>query len=204
MAIILEGRRSPFDHRLMRAMFEARKSVFVDLLKWDVPVVDGRYEIDQFDDDFATYVIVTDHEGRHLGSARLLQTMRPHILDTLFPNLCADRPPRGAGILEITRFCLDRDQHATDRRIARNRLVSAMVDYAIDQGIHAFTGVAEHNWLQQVLDFGWRCKPLGQPREIGGRMLGAIRIEIEENTPALLAWNNIYAPDMLQCALEAA
>jgi acyl-homoserine lactone synthase len=205
MAIIMVGRRNPFEHRLMRAMFEARKSVFVDLLKWDVPVVDGRFEMDRFDDDLAVYVIVTDPEGRHLGSARLLQTMRPHILDTLFPNLCADRPPRGAGILEITRFCLDRDRHATERRIARNRLVSAMVDYAIDNGIHAFTGVAETSWLQQVLAFGWKCKPLGLPRSVNGRMLGAIRIEIEENTPALLSWNDIYAPDMLQkCALEAA
>jgi acyl-homoserine lactone synthase len=204
MAIILEGRRNHFEHRLMRAMFEARKSVFVDLLKWDVPVVDGRYEIDRFDDDDAVYVIVTDPDGRHLGSARLLQTMRPHLLDTLFPSLCADRPPRGAGILEITRFCLDREQSATERRVARNRLVSAMVDYAIDNGLHAFTGVAEIGWLQQILAFGWRCRPLGLPRSIGGRMLGAVRIEIEENTPALLSWNDIYSPDMLQCALAVA
>ncbi|MDB5722223.1 MAG: N-acyl-L-homoserine lactone synthase [Alphaproteobacteria bacterium] len=204
MAIIMEGRRNHSDHRLLRAMFEARKRVFVDLLRWDVPVLDGRYEIDQFDDENAIYVIVTDGEGRHRGSARLLPTMRPHILDTLFPQLCADRPPRGAGIFEITRFCLDREQDATSRLIARNRLVSAMVDYAIDNGIHAFSGVAEVGWLQQILAFGWRCSPLGLPRQIGGRMLGALRIEIGENTPALLSWNKIYAPDMLQGALEAA
>jgi LuxR family quorum-sensing system transcriptional regulator CciR len=39
-------------------MFAARKSVFVDLLKWDVPVLEGRYEVDQFDDQHATYLIV--------------------------------------------------------------------------------------------------------------------------------------------------
>ena len=204
MAIILQGRRNPFDHRLMRAMLAARKEVFVDLLKWDVPVYAGRYEIDQFDDDFATYVIVTGEDGRHLGSARLLPTMRPHILDTLFPGLCADKPPRGAGIYEITRFCLDRNQGATERRIARNRLVSALVDHGIDQGIHAYTGVAETSWLEQILAFGWRCKTLGLPRTYDGKQLGAVRIEIEDNTPALLGWNNIYAPDMLECALEAA
>ena len=42
----------------LRAMFAARKQVFVDLLRWDVPVLDGRFEIDQFDDDNATYLIL--------------------------------------------------------------------------------------------------------------------------------------------------
>src|SRR3546814_10692398 len=39
----------PTPDGVLRAMFAARKSVFVDLLKWDVPVLEGRYEIDQFD-----------------------------------------------------------------------------------------------------------------------------------------------------------
>src|SRR3546814_5947244 len=34
----------------MRAMFAARKEVFIDLLKWDLPVLAGAYELDQFDD----------------------------------------------------------------------------------------------------------------------------------------------------------
>ena len=38
-------------------MFEARKRVFVDLLKWDVPVLDDAYEIDQFDTPDASYLV---------------------------------------------------------------------------------------------------------------------------------------------------
>jgi hypothetical protein len=86
----------------LREMFEARKRVFVDLLKWDVPVLEGRYEVDQFDDEGATYLIVPREDGSHAGSARLLGTVRPHILDTLFPELCAVPPPRGPNVLEIT------------------------------------------------------------------------------------------------------
>ena len=56
----------------LRAMFEARKQVFVDLLKWDVPVLGGRFEVDQFDDEHAAYLVLSDDEGRHLASARLL------------------------------------------------------------------------------------------------------------------------------------
>lgn len=34
----------PAPDGVLRAMFAARKSVFVDLLKWDVPVLGGQYE----------------------------------------------------------------------------------------------------------------------------------------------------------------
>lgn len=91
---------------MLRAMFAARKRVFVDLLKWDVPVLAGQYEVDQFDDPHANYLILTDTDGGHLGSARLLETERPHILDTLFPELCDLPLPRGPGVREITREVL--------------------------------------------------------------------------------------------------
>jgi hypothetical protein len=93
---------------VMRSMFAARKAVFVDLLQWDLPVHDGRYEIDQFDDPHAHYIILSQEDGNHLGSARLLPTSRPHILGSLYPQLCAEAPPSGPDIFEITRFCLDR------------------------------------------------------------------------------------------------
>lgn len=93
----------PLQLPALREMFEARKRVFVDLLKWDVPVLQGRYELDQFDGEDATYLIVPRDDGGHAGSARLLRTTSPHILDSLFPELCAGPPPRGPEILEITR-----------------------------------------------------------------------------------------------------
>jgi acyl-homoserine lactone synthase len=177
---------------VIRAMFEARKRVFADLLGWDVPVIDGRYEVDQFDDVHATYLIVTSPGGRHLASARLLPTDRPHILGDLYPALCDGAVPRGADIVEITRFCLDRGLTARDRRAARNRLVSAIADHAVVTGIALYTGVAEIGWLQQILAFGWRCRPLGVPQMIDGSMLGALAIDIDARTPALLAAAGIY------------
>mgnify|MGYP001610745550 CR=1 FL=1 len=86
---------------VLHAMFVARKRVFVDLLKWDIPVLDGRFEIDQFDDAHATYLVLADRDGAHLGSARLLQTARPHILGDLFPGLCEGAPPRGDDIFGV-------------------------------------------------------------------------------------------------------
>jgi N-acyl-L-homoserine lactone synthetase len=176
----------------LKAMFEDRKSVFVDLLKWNVPVLDGRFEIDQFDDEHATYIIIADGRGDHLGSARLLPTTRPHILGSLFPDLCAAPPPAGPRVFEITRFCLSRRQTAASRRSTRNRLVSALAWHALKHGILTYTGVAEMAWLQQILAFGWNCRPLGAPVRHPSGMIGALAIEIAPDTPELLAANGVW------------
>ncbi len=200
MVFIAEAARRPHHVPALRSMFEARKRVFVDLLKWNVPVLEGRFEVDQFDDEHAVYLVIADNDGEHLGSARLLRTDRPHILDTLFSDLCAAPPPRGSGVLEITRFCLSRNQTAQERLHTRNCLVAALVDYALAQQVAMYTGVAELGWLQQILAFGWRCRPLGLPRVIDGKTLGALRIDITAETPALLANNGIYTPQPIERA----
>lgn len=194
--------RQPLADETLRSMFEARKRVFVDLLKWDVPVLDGRFELDQFDDEHAIYLVLHGEAGEHLASARLLPTIRPHLLDTLFPDLCASDPPRGPAVLEITRFCLDRRVPGRRRLAVRNRLVSALADYALANGVATYSGIAEMRWLQQILAFGWRCRPLGLPRTRDGKMLGALRIDISAETPALLARNGIYTPGAFGAADE--
>lgn len=197
MAIIESGIRGPGQTQVLKSMFEARKRVFVDLLKWNVPVLEGRFEIDEFDDQKATYVILAEPDGRHLASARLLETTQPHILGSLFPELCAGPVPTGPEVLEITRFCLDRRLGASDRLKVRNRLVSALVGHALQSGIRTYTGVAELGWFQQILAFGWDCRPLGPPRNLGGRWLGALAISISPDTPALLGRNGIWIEEEL-------
>lgn len=184
----------PTEHTVLRAMFEARKRVFIDLLRWDLPVLAGRFELDQFDNETAMYIVLSDKEGAHRASARLLPTTQPHILDTLFPNLCDEAIPRGPTTMEITRFCLERRSTAAERREARNELVHALVAFALANGIEQFSGVADLAWLRQILTFGWKCKPLGVPKFVGGKTLGAMLIEIDEETPALLERGGVPAP----------
>lgn len=181
------------ERRALRAMFEARKRVFIDLLKWDLPVLAGRYEVDQFDDGNAVYLIVTDEDARHLASARLLTTTRPALLDSLYPDLVDGPVPRGPDVLEITRFCLSPGIGARLRRKARDALLVGLARYGLDQGIRSYTGVAEVSWFEQIRRFGWDCRSLGAPRGEGSRLLTALRIEIDDTTIPRLALNGISA-----------
>jgi len=187
MLIVVNQDNRTREHIVLRSMFAARKRVFVDLLKWDLPVLADRFEVDQFDDPHATYLIVADREGEHLASARLLPTTRPAILDALFPHLVAGPVPRGPGIFEITRFCLSRDANAATRRAARDLLLAGLVEHALANDIASYTGVAELSWYRQIERFGWDCRALGEPCIDGGRLLTALRIEIDEATPGRLA-----------------
>lgn len=187
MLHLVEADCSASEDDVLRAMFAARKEVFVDLLRWDIPVLEGRFEIDQFDDEHASYLVVTDPAGRHLASARLLPTTRPHILADFYAPLCDGAVPQGPDIYEVTRFCLDRHIDAQARRMARDQLVIAIAEFGLAEGITLYTGVAEVGWLEQILAFGWRAYPLGRPKRVGGMRLGALAIEIDDDTPRLLA-----------------
>ena len=193
MIIIVDTHNRVREHIALRSMFEARKRVFVDLLKWDIPVLADRFEVDQFDDGAATYVIVANDQRRHLASARLLDTTRPALLDTLFPKLCNGKPPHGPNVREITRFCLSPEIGARRRLEARNHLLVALVEYAQANGISIYSGVADHAWFQQVEHFGWDCKALGPPQRRDGKPLIALRINITAETGKLLARNGIIA-----------
>lgn len=178
--------------RPQAAMFEDRKRIFVDLLRWDLAVVDGRFEIDDFDNIHTVYFLSAGNEDNHRGSLRLLRADRPHILGSLFPYLCGCDVPSGPNTAEITRLCLSPSLPAAERLRVRNRLISAMVDYALACGIDVLTGVVSVPFLEVILAMGWRCEPLGPPMRVDGATIAAFRIDLDSETPQLLRSTGIY------------
>jgi acyl-homoserine lactone synthase len=55
------------------------------------------------------------------------------------------------------------------------------------------TGVVSRTFRDRVLAMGWRAAALGPPGRVNGAMLGAFRIDVDEETPARLAATGIYA-----------
>lgn len=169
------------------AMFRDRKQIFVDWLKWDVPVVNGVYEIDQFDDARALYLI--DEGGvddPHLGSVRLLPTSGPHLLGDLFPQLAEEGPPRREDVWEITRLCTTPSRKGADALAIRRRLAQAMAETALLYGVNRYVAVAHVEWLPGIIATGWETRPLGLPQLVNNEMIGAIEIIITPETLAFL------------------
>ncbi len=170
----------------VEAMHRDRKKIFVDNLKWNVPV-DGDYEVDQFDTPDATYLVVMDEaKEKHLGSVRLLPTTKPHLLSEVFPMVCDDGVPVGDDIWEITRFCAATHLRGRDSFMVQSHLAIAMVELALLYGITRYTCLAVPAFLSTIMAVGWECEPLGLPRDVNGETVGALLIKISPATLQLL------------------
>ena len=194
MIRIIETDLTAEDRRPLETMFSDRREQFVDFFEWEVPVVDGRYEMDQFDTASAVYIIAVDASGAHEASMRMLPSIEPHLLGTLFPHLCPGGVPIGARLWESTRLCLPSRHGAARRLELRNALISAMVDFALARGIGRITGVIPDGFRRQVLAMGWKAEPLGPAVRIKGGPIGAFAIDIRRDTPDRLRWTGVYCP----------
>lgn len=178
--LVTDRRAAP---TLVEAMHRDRKAVFVDRLGWSVPVV-GDLEIDEFDTEAAVYLVAADASGAHLGSLRLLPSERPHLLGTLFPELCAEGVPIGPTVYEVSRLVLSPALRAATRLAARQRLIVALAEYGLEAGIETYTCMAGPAWLSQIMAMGWRAELLGPPREIDGETIGALALPVDAATLA--------------------
>lgn len=192
MIHVIDNHLAAANRPLLQSMFADRKRLFVDLFGWDVPVVDGQYEIDQFDDPDTNYLVATDDGGEHAASIRLYPTTKPHMLGSLFPHLCPLGVPSDDRTWESTRLCLPQRHGAARRKVLRNALFAAMVDVALERGIARYTGVVPDPFRKEVLAMGWRAEPLGPAVRIAGGPIGAFLIYIGPDTPDRLGWSGTY------------
>ncbi|KQX19143.1 MULTISPECIES: acyl-homoserine-lactone synthase [unclassified Sphingomonas] len=192
MILTIENRPTSPHHRSIEGMFADRKTLFVDLFGWDVPVIDGRFEIDQFDDAYSVYLIAIDEHGEHQASMRLLPTQRPHMLSTLWPHLCPLGVPAGFGIWESTRLCLPQRHGAARRRELRNALITGMIDFALAREIIRYTGLLPEAFRKEVLAMGWLAEPLGPAVSFPGGPVGAFSVHIGPDTPERMRWSGVY------------
>ena len=194
----------------LREMHADRKTVFVDQLKWQLPVVDDAYEIDDYDRDDTIYLVVQDAAtGGHLGSVRLLPTAGPHLLGDKFAFLCdGGVAPSGDDIFEITRMVTRPGLTRDVAQRVREQLSVAIVEFALQSGISRYTMMTHMAFLSAVLAVGWDCEPLGLPATVDGDQIGALLLTITPATLILLRdkWNfagPVLRPDDKESALVA-
>jgi len=182
--LVLPESRFGFAGALME-MHHDRKQVFVDRFGWRLPAKGSWLEVDQFDNDYAVYLLARSAEGRHQGSVRLLPSSRPHMLDTLFSHLCPAGVPGGDDVWEISRLVTNpTDATGTSVLKVHRLLALALAEFAAENGIRAYTLVAEVARVPALLSIGWPVMPLGLPTLVDGEMLQALQINLHPGTLA--------------------
>jgi N-acyl-L-homoserine lactone synthetase len=170
--------------RCCRALIEMhhhRKRVFIDTLGWRIGPRESWLEVDQFDDEFAVYIIAVDDEERHLGSVRLLPTTRPHMLNTVFADLCPQGAPAGPDVWEISRFLATPEESSGANILKVHRLLAqTLVEFAEANAIARYTLVAETRRLPALLSVGWSVLPLCLPTPRDGELIEAAEIVLDE------------------------
>src|SRR3546814_17313670 len=102
--------------------------------------------------------------------------------------------------MDITVLCLPQRLGRDGRRAVRNRLISAMVDHALQSGVSVLTGVVTAVFRETILAMGWRAAPLCPARTHQGSSIGAFRLDIGSDPPALLPAPGTYTPGPIPAA----
>jgi acyl homoserine lactone synthase len=101
---LVTGTSTNLRKSLVTGMGNYRHRVFVQKLGWQLQC-ESKLEYDEFDRDDTVYVIATDAQNSVIGTARLLPTIRPYLLQEVFPQLMGDLPlPRSEDVWELSRF----------------------------------------------------------------------------------------------------
>jgi N-acyl-L-homoserine lactone synthetase len=178
-------RRLQFSRHLLE-MHQDRKRIFVDQLGWSLPSAGSWLEIDQFDNEYTVYLIATSsNDGRHLASVRLLPTIRPHMLNTIFGDLCDGGPLVREDVWESSRFTIAPvGLRGTEVMRLSQYLALAHVEFALLNGIRRYTMIGETHRVATVAAMGWKVRPLCLPTECDGSRIISMEVMVDEETLA--------------------
>jgi N-acyl-L-homoserine lactone synthetase len=179
--MVLPEARFLFAGALME-MHHDRKQVFVDRLGWALPAKGSWLEVDEFDNDYAVYLLAREN-GRHQGSVRLLPSTGTTMLRSLFSSLCSGGVPEGQDIWEISRLVTSpRDVSPAGALKVHRLLALGLIEFALLNGISGYNLVAEARRVPALLSMGWTVWPLGLPAACGGEEIQALQVRIEDDT----------------------
>lgn len=155
----------------IEAMHRHRYQVFVVERGWKALESDDGLDIDEFDNEHATYLIAITNDGVVAGSARLIPSWRPNMLKTLFPEYCSGDVPIGPGIWEWSRHATPGRHFSVSFNIKTQRTLNlAVLEFGCSRGMEQVYGVLEAELMPWTAQLGWDSKVLGPPLAYGEGM----------------------------------
>jgi acyl homoserine lactone synthase len=166
------------------ALAQYRHQVFVEQLGWDLPCV-GDFERDQYDRPDTIYVVARDEAGAICGCARLLPTIRPYLLQEVFPFLLATdmEAPEAPDVWELSRFAANPGTLGDESPTwAVRPMLASVVECAAKLGARQLIGVTFLSMERLFRRIGVHAHRAGPAQRIDGRMVVACWIDIDIQT----------------------
>jgi len=159
-------------------LFRFRKELFVDGLRWDLTVEDGR-ERDQFDTPEAIYCALF-RNGSLIAGFRAIRTDHPYLAQSVFPQLATFAPyPQRHDVWEISRFGVRPEEAGS---LTARFLYSLMFRFAYQCCASALVALADLRYERFLTQLGIRTRRYGLPQVIGedesGRPLSLVAGDI--------------------------
>lgn len=155
-----------------------RKRMFVDLLGWDVPT-QGDCEFDFFDTLTPAYVVYKNKEGEVKGCCRMIPTMKPYMLEQIWPEYVDGPLPKSPEIWENTRLAIDQDMSQEEQSLAFSELNIAGLEWLMERGVkHTYMLTATFLAAKGMSGkFGIRLDRVGPEHDMAGIPHVAVRTE---------------------------
>lgn len=166
----------------IEAMHRHRYELFVEERGWRALESPDRLDVDEFDNEHATYLIAIDDEGVVMGSGRLIPSWRPNMLKNLFPEYCDGPVPVGPGIWEWSRHATPCSSVSKTKILRTQHVLNiAVIEFGLLRGMTHVYGLLEADLMPWTAKLGWKSQLLGPPRHYGeGHAVASISpIEIE-------------------------
>lgn len=128
---------------LAHSMFKDRAEQFKHRLQWDVTVNTNGEELDAYDGLNPLYIIVTDGDGLHEASMRLLPSTGQTMVNDHFLHVTKGVRIESSAIWECTRFCVS----PRAKRNAAAKLLAAGGKVMQECCIEHFVGVFDKKML---------------------------------------------------------
>lgn len=186
MAMMLQGFQKAEKPRLFEEMFRLRKEVLFDQKGWDVKIVDGQFEIDEFDRDDTVYLLSLDERGNLMAACRLLNTVYPHMMSGPFKPMFPDVGFQSPVIWEATRWTARHGGKMQPNGVsyASCDICLTAVHFGLQYGVEQFVAIFEAPMRRMYRKCGMSPKVLSTISEGAYRGISAgiwdVRPENEE------------------------
>lgn len=153
---------------LLAQMHDLRRRVFQEELKWTVGFdVINDFEVDEYDQPHAYYILHINDKGEVDATCRLISTQHAYMLADYYADFVQDIAlPRTDQVWEITRFCASAEVRQTSRGRIVGELVAAVIEFGLIHGIKNYVALATDKIIPVIERMaGWDPQPIG-PKKV--------------------------------------